>query len=166
MEPRPAQRPFPIYLSGNAPDAIERVASLADGWIMSQASPSDVGERVRLLRAHAERTGRDPEAFPIALLVNNLSIDRTEEGASAAFEAAQRTRRSRLPRTTGPEKPRATGALSSNRLVGTPAQIAAWLNEYRAAGVDHVGLQFVATTPMEIMSRAALFATEVMPLME
>lgn len=165
MEPRPVQQPFPIYLSGNAPDAIERVASMADGWIMSQASPSDVSERVRFLRDHAQRSGRDPNKFPIALLVNNLSIDRTEEGAVAAFEAAQRTRRSRLPRTAGPEKPRATGALSSNRLVGTPAQIAGWLNEYRAAGVDHVGLQFVATTPTEIASRAALFAREVMPRM-
>jgi probable F420-dependent oxidoreductase len=165
MAPPPVQRPFPIYLSGNVPDAIERVATLANGWIVSQTSPEELGERVKVLRGAAAQAGRDPAAFEIALFINNISIDRTEEAAIAAFEDLRRISRPRAPRPAPPgAAPRPVGQRTSSSLVGTPEQIAERIREFKAVGVDHMGLVFVGRTPNEIVTRAALFATEVMPL--
>jgi probable F420-dependent oxidoreductase len=67
MAPKPVQRPGPpVILGGVAPRALERVGRLADGWVTSsRADLSRVGEGIEVIRAAAEKAGRDPGAIRI-----------------------------------------------------------------------------------------------------
>jgi probable F420-dependent oxidoreductase len=67
MAPKPVQRPGPpVILGGVAPRALERVGRLADGWVTSSRTDlSRVGEGIEVIRAAAEKAGRDPAAIRI-----------------------------------------------------------------------------------------------------
>jgi probable F420-dependent oxidoreductase len=67
MAPKPVQRPGPpIILGGVAPRALERVGRLADGWVTSSRTDlSRVGDGIEVIRAAAEKAGRDPAAIRI-----------------------------------------------------------------------------------------------------
>jgi probable F420-dependent oxidoreductase len=62
VAPRPVQRPGPpILLGGAGPRSLERVGTLADGWITaSRTDLSTIGAGIALVREAAERAGRDP----------------------------------------------------------------------------------------------------------
>jgi probable F420-dependent oxidoreductase len=63
MDPKPVQRPHPpILLGAGARSALERAGRLCDGWVSSsRADPRTLGEAVVVVKAAAERAGRDPE---------------------------------------------------------------------------------------------------------
>lgn len=67
MAPNPVQRPGPpVILGGVATAALERVGRLADGWVTSSRTElSRVGEGIEVIRAAAEKAGRDPAAIRI-----------------------------------------------------------------------------------------------------
>ena len=168
LKPAPVQQPFPLYLSGNVPEALERVASRASGWIVSAGTSNDqLRERIKALRAATERAGRDPQRLEVCLL-QHVAIDATEHGAREVHEALRDNRMPRRGRTAaappGPETPTpvAPGRVAGG-LVGTPTQIAERMREYRDIGVDHVGMIVEARTVGELLDRARLFAREVMP---
>jgi probable F420-dependent oxidoreductase len=63
VDPRPVQRPVPIYIGGHSAVALERAGRIGDGWITAPMSPSGVAELwPRVLQA-AERAGRDPDSL-------------------------------------------------------------------------------------------------------
>lgn len=63
-KPRPnAGRP-PILIGGTAPAALERVGRIGDGWISSsRVPPTELGQKVAVVKAAAEKAGRDPESL-------------------------------------------------------------------------------------------------------
>jgi hypothetical protein len=67
MAPKPVQRPGPpVILGGIAPRALERVGRLADGWVTSSRTDlSHVGEGIEVIRAAADKAGRDPATIRI-----------------------------------------------------------------------------------------------------
>jgi probable F420-dependent oxidoreductase len=77
INPRPVQRPIPIWFGGNADRVVRRVGRLGDGWF-PQFQPDAAGqERIAQMRAHAKAAGRDPMAIGIEGRVN---IGRPYEG--------------------------------------------------------------------------------------
>jgi probable F420-dependent oxidoreductase len=67
MEPRPVQKGgVPILLGGAVPAALRRAGEIADGWVSrSAADLSQIGKDVELVRAGAEKAGRDPAELRI-----------------------------------------------------------------------------------------------------
>lgn len=66
MEPKPVQRPLPVWFGASSPRALRRTARLADGWIAAGSSPSgDFPPVVLQLREYVEAEGRDPTSFPM-----------------------------------------------------------------------------------------------------
>jgi alkanesulfonate monooxygenase SsuD/methylene tetrahydromethanopterin reductase-like flavin-dependent oxidoreductase (luciferase family) len=63
MEPKPVQRPGPpVLLGGSARPALERAGRLADGWVTrSAADLTTIGDDIAVVKAAAERAGRDPD---------------------------------------------------------------------------------------------------------
>lgn len=64
-EPRPVQRPIPILVGGHSDVAIDRAARLGDGWITATMSPERLTELLGVLRAAADRHGRDPQEIAV-----------------------------------------------------------------------------------------------------
>jgi probable F420-dependent oxidoreductase len=67
MAPKPVQRPGPpVLLGGSAPAALRRAGRLAAGWISrSGANLSRIAEDIAVVRAAAQKAGRDPAAVRV-----------------------------------------------------------------------------------------------------
>jgi probable F420-dependent oxidoreductase len=67
MGPKPVQRPHPpIYIGGNSPAAIRRVARYGDVWHPFKVTPSGLAALRPALRTALESEGRSASDFPIA----------------------------------------------------------------------------------------------------
>lgn len=64
---RPIQDPFPIYMAAVGPQAMRTAARYADGVIFNDlASMQFLENSIAMVRAEAERVGRDPSCFVFA----------------------------------------------------------------------------------------------------
>jgi len=85
LEPRPVQRPFPVWVANepnlDKPDLADRqcrrVASLGDGWMTDGGpTPAVFAARWQLLSRHLRDAGRDPNAFPTSYhMMININDD-------------------------------------------------------------------------------------------
>jgi probable F420-dependent oxidoreductase len=66
-DPRPRQRPIPIYIGGHSDAAIQRAGRIGDGWIAAPMSPDRVAEHWKRVRTAAEAAGRDPDALALVV---------------------------------------------------------------------------------------------------
>lgn len=87
MNPRPIQRPIPIWFGAMADVAIRRAARIGDGWLMSpRATPDDdMKRKVEIFRETARTTGRNPDDLGIDATV--FAQDRGPEEWLAEAEA-------------------------------------------------------------------------------
>ncbi len=87
MEPKPVQRPLPVWFGASSPRALRRAARLADGWMGAGSSPSSAfPEMVSRLREELEAHGRDPSSFPIGKRVY-VAINRPRQEVDDWFQA-------------------------------------------------------------------------------
>jgi probable F420-dependent oxidoreductase len=77
FQPKPVQRPFPIHIGGGGPPAMQRAATLGDGWY---GDPTVIPELERL-RAEA---GRADEPFEYSTITIQGPVPRGELDALAA----------------------------------------------------------------------------------
>ncbi len=70
MGPKPLQQPHPpIYIGGNMPAALRRVARFGDAWHPFKLTPQALAEARPALEAALQREGRPIAGFPIALKI-------------------------------------------------------------------------------------------------
>ncbi len=119
MEPKPLQRPMPVWFGASSPRALRRTARLADGWLGAGSSPSaGFPAMVSQLREYLEAEGRDPSSFPIGKRVY-VAIDRPPQEVSEWFHAVY-----------GPAVPPEVA------VSGSPQHVVDALLEVREAGAD------------------------------
>ncbi len=75
MEPKPLQRPFPLWFGGHAEPALRRAVTLGDGWMGAGSSdtPRFIKEYGRITRL-LEQAQRDPATFTLSKRVY-LAVD-------------------------------------------------------------------------------------------
>lgn len=156
-ELRPKAPDLPIWYGGTAPRGLRRAARLCEGLLVG--GPADVlGELRQKVLGLREKHGRTHVPFTMATLAM-ISIDkdpaRAEATATRTLEERERAAWLRKQRSAYSERDAA--------FIGTPEAIAQKLNLHAQAGVDFVGLGFVAPSLDAVLERMALFAREVMP---
>jgi probable F420-dependent oxidoreductase len=161
LHPKPRQSPLPIYVGGNDPNAIRRAAKWGNGWLPASLGAEGVRRGVEMLRREAEKAGRDPSVFEVALQVM-VVMGKDETDARRRFERTQMYKhlvslQSSTLRRQDPTR------LQEYNLVGTRQQIVDKIGRLRDAGVTHfASINFLSETPDEMIEAMHQFADEVM----
>ena len=84
--PKPVQRGgVPIHVGGHSKASIRRAALRGDGWQPLGISEEDFGEALALLRAEAQKAGRDPDLIEVTLSTGvTITTEDSVDKASAA----------------------------------------------------------------------------------
>jgi probable F420-dependent oxidoreductase len=144
--PKPVQQPHPpIWVGGESPAALRRVARVGDAWYPIGSNPrhpmenaGQLSQAIDRLRRYTEEAGRDPSTIELAY--------------SAGWYNDREPLRS-------PDSERRT-------FTGTPEQVAADINEFEALGVRHLIIGLQDGTVEGMQARMERFATEVRPKSE
>jgi probable F420-dependent oxidoreductase len=83
--PKPYQAPgVPIHIGGHSPAAARRAGRRGDGFQPLGLGKADLGDRLALMRAEAERAGRDPGLLEVTLghLVGRITAERAADLAA------------------------------------------------------------------------------------
>ncbi len=67
INPLPVNKDIPIWLGGMAPNVIDRVARLANGWFPFMNK--NLGTQIKQMHEGAERAGRDPGSIGIECMI-------------------------------------------------------------------------------------------------
>jgi probable F420-dependent oxidoreductase len=140
----------PLIVSGRKPPAMRRAARLGDGWMPYLVSPDAYARSVRAIQDEAGACGRDLAGFEW-LLYLYCSVRR--DGGRAREDVA-----GFLGRAYG-GKPAAM--LDRIAPAGTPAEVAARLQDYVDAGARHIVISPAAAT--DTLEVVTLAAEEVLP---
>jgi probable F420-dependent oxidoreductase len=140
--PKPVQPGGPpILIGGDSEHALERVARLADGSIVSRLAAADVESRRSDLADRSRRYDRHDVDFQL-VVSQWLSIDDDEQVATdRAEQALGGVRRGGKP---------IAGQLGNN-LIGSPARLQQIVGEYMSAGIDELLVQVVGDTEAEVL---------------
>ena len=66
--PKPVQKPHPpVIVGGHAPNVLQRIVRMADGWLPNRANPAQVEDSRKILDTLAEENGRDPSSITISV---------------------------------------------------------------------------------------------------
>ena len=67
--PKPVQKPHPpVIVGGHAPNVLQRIVRMADGWLPNRANPAQVEDSRKILDTLAEESGRDPSSITVSVL--------------------------------------------------------------------------------------------------
>lgn len=78
INPLPVQQPIPIWLGGGAPEVVQRIGKMGDGWFPQFQPDSEGQERINEMREYARAAGRDPGKIGIEGRVG-LATDKQED---------------------------------------------------------------------------------------
>jgi probable F420-dependent oxidoreductase len=118
--PRPYQKGGPpLWVGGRSKAAFRRVGRLADGWLASSVTPSEVATGIAAIRAHATEVARTVPEDHYGLLIPFCFARDSEEALRIAGPSVRR---------------RQDIAPSDYSALGTPQQVRQMLKEYVAAG--------------------------------
>lgn len=144
----------PIWVGGRSAAAFRRAARLCDGWISYVVTPEQYREGLEAIAREVETAGRDLENYGSA----HLLFVRLDDDYERAYVRANAL----LSERYAMDFSRATKRYVA---LGAPADVAARLSEFYAAGVRHFEFDFLGDAE-ERETQARCFATEVRPLLD
>ncbi len=161
LAPKPAQDPFPIYISAHGATALRRAGRIADGLIVAGLRPGQIAEAKRELAASAAASGRNAASLSLHVQLW-LSFGRDQVEAEGKLRRSQHFRRLVA---NHPEHSEAAvlADFRSGNLFGAPEDVTDQLRVFERAGVTHMGIVFLGETTDELLSDMNLFAEQVMP---
>lgn len=162
MYPKPVQDPLPIYAAGNADASLRRAAKYGQGWLPAGLGPADIRAARDRLADYVMQEERSEYDFAVAPQVIVCVAD-TREEAEDTFRSSQLFHHLvTLQQST--LKDIDIESYIGNNLVGTPDEICAKIQEFKAAGADHLcGIYFAGNDLDEFRHQMRRFAREIMP---
>ncbi len=94
MEPKPPQgEHLPIWIGGTRPQALKRVAALADGWIgMNAPGDPPLEDKLAQLKHHCEAIDRDPASLKLQMSLSPDALNKEERKRFYADPALMKRR--------------------------------------------------------------------------
>jgi alkanesulfonate monooxygenase SsuD/methylene tetrahydromethanopterin reductase-like flavin-dependent oxidoreductase (luciferase family) len=168
VEPPTAQKPHPpIWVAAGHPRSIRRAAERGFGLMLDQfASPETIIERFNLFKAEVEKRGRifDPMTVVVARAFY-VAKDAADKASAVERRLAATRRMTGLAQSPRGDNRSSMVSFADTReaseqsaLFGTPEEIAAKLESFRRAGIEHVLLNGPG-----LRDQLRRFAREVMP---
>ncbi len=157
IAPKPVQRPLPIWFGGKGDRALDIATTLANGWIPTWLDADGYREYVPRIRGMLQKNGRSTDNFVIAKECYCAIAPRSEDAkrfSRPTFETF----------TRGFTVTTYEGAIRS-ALLGSPEEICRQLEQYAAAGVQHVEMKLIYLSVEHLVEQMKLFAAEVAPRM-
>ena len=128
INPKPLQRPLPMWIGSGVDAAIRRTAQLADAWVISPSwTPGFVEEKLQFYRGALQEYGRSAQVSEVIL--------RRDVHLAATAEVARREAQPLLDRGY-----RGFGAreLQESLIVGGPQECIQYLENMQRLGMTHV----------------------------
>jgi probable F420-dependent oxidoreductase len=154
-DPKPVQKPLPLYISGQVSETLQRVAARATGLMVMGCPPPALCSRVDALAIEMEKAGRKISELDVALSLA-VSIEPTHERAVERFRNSQVGRRllGRLE----------LDQLVKGHLIGTPDEVAERIAALGEAGMTHTAPQHIAADRFEdMLEQMHRYAEDVIP---
>ena len=153
VQPAPVQPGGPpVVIGGRRESAMRRAAIRGDGWMPYLYSPRRYAESVATIERHADATGRSLDGFEWYAFVFTSVHSNGGRARDAAAAVLGRTYQQDLG-----------SRIDHLAAVGTPAEVTATLSAFVAAGVRHLIMAPVGTTPADRTSVVARLVDEVLP---
>jgi alkanesulfonate monooxygenase SsuD/methylene tetrahydromethanopterin reductase-like flavin-dependent oxidoreductase (luciferase family) len=155
LDPKPVQRPLPVYIAGHAADTPARVAKYATGMSIAFTNvKGSVRDLIDPLVPYLEKEGRDLSEIDLQLSTI-LLLGRTHE------EAVKTAREAWLVKHRAAANP---DAFIAKLLVGTPEEVAERITRLGEQGITHcVPTNFLVNEFEEAMEQVQMFSEEVIP---
>ncbi len=152
LNPKPLQRPLPIYMPGRNPDAVERIARWGLGYMIRA---SDARERLETIRPVLEKYGKSPSEIDVTVEAQ-LSLAKTHE-AAVDFYRNSHLAHSNLKRQD-------IGTIVANNWIGTPDEVIEKIAHVKELGITHfIALHLAGDTVAESWEQMQIFAEDVIP---
>lgn len=149
IEPKPVQKPLPLWIGGSSAAAIRRTARLGTGWLAGIQTPEQVRPVVAAIQGESARAGRpiDPDHYGAGFSYRFGSAE--EPIVQQAFRLFSRF---------------ASGGDPSQLLaVGDADAIVRRVDAYRAAGISKFVLRPIAAGDDDFMHQTERLIEEVIP---
>ncbi|HEX3245875.1 MAG TPA: LLM class flavin-dependent oxidoreductase [Chloroflexota bacterium] len=159
LEPRPIQRPVPIWIASSPPlnsprnveSAYTRVATVADGWMTIGKTADEISQSLVYIRDYAKVAGRVLPSDFEACLYLNMNID---DDTEVAFEESGRFMEAYY------NAPFSRGALDRISAIGPDEACAQRIQQLMQAGVTTFAIRFMSYRQPEQLER---LVQEVLP---
>jgi alkanesulfonate monooxygenase SsuD/methylene tetrahydromethanopterin reductase-like flavin-dependent oxidoreductase (luciferase family) len=149
INPRPKQKPLPLWLGGASRAAVRRTARYGSGWLAPLQSPEEAGRTVEAIREESRRIGRPiPDDHYGATIVFRIGAEggpKVDDGPPTPERAAYAER------------------LRSIQAVGEPGAVLERIRAFRTHGVTKFIAIPLARTTDEMIEQCQLLSREVIP---
>jgi probable F420-dependent oxidoreductase len=150
--PRPHQKGGPpVWVGGRSKAAFRRAGRLADGWLVSSVTPSEVASGIAAIRDHASQVGREVPEDHYGVLVPYVFAKDKEEALKIVVGPSMRRRQDIPP--------------SDYSALGTPDAVRRKLEDYVAAGATKFVMR-PAGPKESLPTQVEMLAKEIIPALQ
>jgi len=164
LNPKPIQKPFPIYVGGNAHENLVRISKYARGWLPAIMPPDKLHDNLKELAILLRQNGRTIDEVDIAMESAMVLSSSYEEAKRIFIKSPMYKHIISLTRSTLKDlKLSDEDSIVKLNFVGTPEQISEYIDTYIKAGATTLWFDFIGDTLDEVRGMMKYFAKEIMP---
>lgn len=163
LNPKPLQKPLPIYVGGNAHQHLVRIARYAKGWLPAIMPADNLRASVEELGRLMNKSGRSISEIDVSMEAAMSLAPSSEEARRIFVKSPMYHHILSLGRSTLKASDLSSEELiMQSNFIGTPAQISEIIERYSRSGATTLWFDFMGDRLDDVCSMVKLFASEVL----